>query len=138
MIIIRRFLVILFIGAGVTGLSQKKSEVISNKIKTVTVVQEDYEDSNGKQTKESFERFDALGQTIESIDYDKKGKEKEHIYFDYDKDGNKIRETYLKPNGTKEKVIEYKYVDGLKMEKDVFYPDGKVKSKRKYTYELYK
>ena len=51
---------------------QKKNTVQQFKIRSTTVVSEDYEENIGKQKKESFTKYDALGQVIEEIDYDKK------------------------------------------------------------------
>jgi hypothetical protein len=117
---------------------QKKKSVQSHKIKSTTVYNADFEDNNGKQIKESFERFDDSGNTVEEIEYDKKGIEKKHILSEYDDDGNKTKETYLNENGSKEKMITYKYQDGLKTERIVYNADGKVKSKKKYIYEFQK
>jgi hypothetical protein len=118
--------------------AQKKKNVQSHKIKSTTVYNSDFEDNNGKQVKESFERFDDAGNSVEEIEYDKKGVEKKHILSEYDDDGNKIKETYLKENGTKEKIIEYKYQDGLKTERIVYLANGKIKSKKKYVYDFQK
>jgi len=117
---------------------QKKKSVQSHKIKSTTVYNSDFEDNNGKQVKESFERFDESGNSVEEIDYDKKGIEENHILSEYDDDGNKTKETFLKENGSKEKIIEYKYKDGLKTERTVYLANGKIKSKKKYVYEFQK
>jgi hypothetical protein len=118
--------------------AQKKKDAQSHKIKSTTVYNEDYEDNKGKPVKESVEKFDVVGNTIEEIEYDKGGKEKKHILYEYDNDGNKTKETYLKADGTKEKVIEYKYVEGVKTERIVYQPVGKLKSKKRYVYEYHK
>jgi hypothetical protein len=129
------FLVIVF---SLSLYGQKKKNVQSHKIKSTTVYNADFEDNDGKQVKESFERFDEAGNTVEEIEYDKKGVEKKHILSEYDDDGNKTKETYLKPNGSKEKTIEYKYQDGLKTERTVYLSNGKIKSKKKYVYDFQK
>jgi hypothetical protein len=157
----KQIAVVILICISLLGYSQSKTNVQALKIKSTTIVSEDYEDSKGKTLNESYTRFDALGNEIEMIDYDKAGKIKTHVYNDYDKEGNKIRETYLKPNGTKDKVIEnkfengqktgethykgngaidktveYVYKNGLKSEKRIYNAAGKVKSVKKYIYEF--
>ena len=117
---------------------QKKKNVQSHKIKSTTVYNEDYDANNGKPVKDSYERFDESGNTLEEIEYDKKGIETHHIQYEYDDEGNKTKETYLKPNGSKEKIIEYKYQDGLRTERIVYTANGKIKSKKKYIYDFQK
>jgi hypothetical protein len=129
------FLVLAF---SVSTFAQKKKNVQSHKIKSTTVYNSDFEDNDGKQVKESYERFDENGNTVEEIEYDKKGIEKKHILYEYDEEGNKTKETYLKPGGAKEKTIEYKYQDGLKTERTVYLANGKIKTKKKYVYDFQK
>jgi uncharacterized protein YxeA len=118
--------------------AQKKKNVQTHKIKSTTVYNADFEDNDGKQVKESYMRFDDSGNTVEEVEYDKKGAEKKHILYEYDADGNKIRETYFKTNGSKEKIIEFKYQDSLRIERTVYFGNGKIKSKKKYIYEFQK
>jgi uncharacterized protein YxeA len=118
--------------------AQKKKEVQSSKLKSTTVLVEDFEDNNGKQVRESYVRFDDSGNTVEEISNNKKGEEKEHILYEYDENGNKTKETYLKPNGTKEKTITYTYKDGLRVERVVYLPNGKIKNRKKYVYDFQK
>jgi hypothetical protein len=117
--------------------SQKKKSVQANKIKSTTVFQEDYEKNNGRSVKELYTKFDEAGNVIEEIEYDDYGKVKSHVQYEYDDYDNKTKEIYFSPKGAKDKVIEYKYEDGLKTEKIVYLPNGKVKSKKKYTYEFH-
>ncbi len=117
---------------------QKKKNIQIHKIKSITVYNEDFENKNGKQVKESYERFDESGNTLEEIEYDKKGVEKQHVLYEYDEDGNKTKETYLNPNGSKEKIIAYKYQDDLKIERIIYLSDGTIKSKKKYIYDFQK
>lgn len=105
------------------------------KVKSVTVMEENYEDDkSGTQQKESFTRFDLQGNIVELIEYDKEGKEKQHILYEYDKEGHKTKETSLKANGNKDKEEVFIYQNGLRTEKIVYYGNGKIKSKKKYIY----
>lgn len=129
------FLLVTLICAVGTVLGQKKDTAV--KCKSVTVFDVNYDDDKaGSQVKESFTSYDTAGNMTEFIDYDKEGKEKEHILYEYDKEGHKIKETYLKANGSKDKIEEYIYQNGLKTEKIVYYGNGKIKSKKKYVYVL--
>lgn len=135
----KRFIFLILIISCLNPLfGQKKKSVVLNKIKCITVLNEDYEDNKGKSVKESINCFDELGNNKEEIEFDKKGAEKKHILYEYNGQGKKVKETYIKPNGTKEKIIEYKYQDSLRTERIVYLPNGKVKSKKKYIYEYYK
>jgi hypothetical protein len=116
--------------------SQKKKRVQANKIISTTVYEEDYEKNNGRSVKESFTKFDDYGNVIEEIEYDDNGKEKKHTQYEYNDEGERVKEIFLNAKGVKEKIIEYKFEDGLKKERIVYQPNGKVKAKKKYTYEI--
>ena len=117
-----------------TTLFAQKSDT-KPKVKSVTVMEENYEDDkSGTQQKESFTRFDLQGNIVELIEYDKEGKEKQHILYEYDKEGHKTKETSLKANGNKDKEEVFIYQNGLRTEKIVYYGNGKIKSKKKYIY----
>lgn len=128
----------LLIAIVLTVTAQKRKEVQTSKIKSTTILVEDFEDNNGKQVRESYTRYDDSGNTIEEISYNKKGEEKEHILYEYDENGNKTKETYLKPSGSKEKTITYTYKEGLRVERVVYLPNGKIKNRKKYVYDFQK
>lgn len=116
---------------------QKKVIDAKLNVRSVTVFEENFEDNKqGTKTKEAFTKFDAQNNILEEIEYDKDEKIKSHITYEYDASGNKIRETYLKANGTTDKVFAYTYLNGLKTEKIVYYSNGKVKSKKSYVYQF--
>lgn len=125
------FVVAIFVS---TALLAQKNEA-KPKVKSITVMEENYEDDKaGTQQKESFTRFDLQGNIVELIEYDKEGKEKQHVLYEYNKEGHKTKETLLKANGNKDKVEEFIYQNGLRTEKIVYYGNGKIKSKKKYIY----
>jgi hypothetical protein len=129
------FLVALFCVLSLYG--QKKKSIQQHRLKAITVYNQDFVDGKGKPIKESFTKYDELGNVIEEIEYDDKGEEKKHVVYEYDDEYNRIKETYLNPKGAKEKIIEFKYQDGLKTEKIVYLPNGKIKSKKKYVYDYH-
>lgn len=126
-----------FLFVSLCSYGQKKALDPKLKVKSCTVFEETYEDDEkGTSQKELFTRYDAQSNVLEEIEYDKDGKEKSHILYEYDKDNNKIKESYIKPNGSKDKVVEFIYLNGLKTEKIVYYSNGKIKSKKKYVYQF--
>jgi hypothetical protein len=115
--------------------AQKKKTVLEKNIRSVTVYNEDYVKNNGRQVKDSYTRYDADGNVVEEIEYDEYGKEKKHVLYEYDKQGNKIKETTLTPKGTPATITEFKYENGLKKEKIVYNGSGKMILRKKYVYE---
>ena len=116
---------------------QKKKSVQMHKIKSTTVYNEDSEKTKGKAVLDFYTKYDESGNTIEEIEYDANGKIKSHMLYEYDDDGNKTKEIFLNPDGTKDKVIEYKYSEGLRVERITYLPNGKIKSKKKYVYDFH-
>ncbi|MCB8999001.1 MAG: hypothetical protein H6540_02885 [Bacteroidales bacterium] len=82
---------------------------------------------------DSEEKYDALGNIVDEIDY-KDGKINKHYVYEYDTRGNKIKETELDTSGKTKKVSEYKYENGLKTEKLVYDSAKKLISRKTYTY----
>lgn len=120
-----------------TAFAQKKSKVLENKIKLVTESKEDYDIAKGRTITDGYNAFDRNGNLIEERKYDKYGRETERITYEYNSDNQKTKETSAKPNGTINKIEEYKYKDGLKSEKITYYGNGKIKSRKKYNYTFY-
>lgn len=140
--------------------AQKKKDLLRLRINSITETYEDVEDGM-KAVKANYTRFDRNAEVVEEIIYDKEGKMESHLLFEYDakgvkkketslnskgqkvkttefeynSDGEKIREIELNAKGQKEKTVEYKYVNGMRTERTILLPNGKVKSKRKYVYE---
>ena len=144
------FALIMLCSASVYG--QKKKRILRNKIKTIIV----YEQKGTAQAqKESETSYNTQGKISEEIDYDE-GKVQDHIKYEYDEEGNLVKETHLDASGKtvktiqfsynasgqaiKEietnssgktfKTIEYKYDGELKSEKDVYDGNNKLKSKK--------
>ena len=97
---------------------KKKKDIVSNKIKSITEINEDFEKNNGRAVKESFNAYDEFGNVVELIEYENNGKEKRHIKYEYDDKDNCTKETYLNSKGQLEKTIVFKYDDGIKIEKN--------------------
>jgi hypothetical protein len=82
---------------------------------------------------ESEEKYDQNGNVIEETEY-KDGKIDKHMLYEYDANNNKIKETELDAEGKPKKTAEYKYVNGLRTEKNTYDETKKLISKKTYTY----
>jgi hypothetical protein len=100
------------------------------------VSEEKYDMLIKKQYKESETYYDSRGNELESITY-KQGKVDKHFKYQYDADNNKIKEEEFDTSGKLKESSEYKYVNGLRTEKNVFDQNKKLKSKRTYVYTTY-
>lgn len=118
----------------ITAEAQKKEP--DSKIKSIVVSEEKYDVLVKKQYKESETYYDSRGNVTESITY-KDGKVDKHFKYEYDSDNNKIREEEYETSGRLKETSEYKYVNGLRTEKNVFDPNHKQKSKKTYVYTSY-
>ncbi|MBN1597439.1 MAG: hypothetical protein JW894_04050 [Bacteroidales bacterium] len=116
---------------------QSRSNVIQNKVLSQTTYDIDYEDSNGKKVIEQYEKFDIRGNLIEIIQYDSKGKIKDHEKYEYNSDNKKVKEYKLDTNGKVYKTMEYKYKNGLKTERITYDPSNKMVKVKKYEYQFY-
>jgi hypothetical protein len=124
-------LIIFFSGAVPCTYSQDK--VSKDKIKSIIVFEEKYDVLVKKQLKESETLFDPQGNVLEEIKYDQ-GKVIKHFKYQYDSDGNKIKEEELDPSGRVKESSEYKFENGLRVEKIVYDQNKKIKSKKIYNY----
>jgi len=116
--------------------SQSKKKIVNMGIESVTVVREDYEDSNGKETIRSVTVFDKKGNVIEEKDYDAAGKLSDRITYEYNQDNDKIKETHFKTNDKIEESYTYKYKDDLIMERCKYDGSNRLISKKKYVYKF--
>lgn len=128
------FLIILILGSVGTTKAQKSGT--DNKIKSIVVTEEKYDMLVKKQYKDSETFYDSRGNVIESITY-KQGKVDKHFKYEYDSDNNKIKEEEFETTGRLKEISEYKYVNGLRTEKNVYDPNHKQKSKKTYVYTSY-
>jgi hypothetical protein len=113
------------------GYSQKQEK--KQKIKSITVFEEKSDVLVKKQVKDSETFFDEKGNVIEEISY-KQGKEDKHFRYEYDNEGNKIKEEKIAASGDVTEYSEYRYDTGLRVEKAVYSGTGKLKSKKVYKY----
>jgi len=104
-----------------------------DKIKTIVVYEEKFNVLVSKKLKESEVTYDQKGNIIEDIQYTD-GKVKQHFRYQYDNDGNKIKEEEFDAAGKLIEYSDYKIDNGVRTEKTVFEPNGKMKSRKTYQY----
>lgn len=106
------------------------------KIKSIIVFEQKNDMLINKQYKESETYYDSRGNVLEEINY-KSGKVNKHFKYQYDSDGNKIKEEELDPSGKIIESSEYKYENGLRVRKIVYDANKKVKSTKIYQYATF-
>ena len=107
-----------------------------DKIKSVVVTEEKYDMIVKKQYKDSETYYDSRGNVMESITY-KQGKIDKRFKYEYDAENNKIKEEEFDASGKIKESSDYKYVNGLRTEKNVYDSNKKLKSRKTYTYTTY-
>lgn len=105
-------------------------------IRSIVITEEKPEMLVKKQYKESETYYDQKGNIIEEISY-KEGRIKTHFKYQYDNENNKIREEEFDSTGKLIETSEYRYSDGLRIEKIVYDASRRIKLKKVYTYTLY-
>jgi hypothetical protein len=126
--------IILMISLNATLNAQQSSK--DKKIRSIIVYQEKYDMLVSRKYKDTEQYFDVQGNIIEDITY-KQGKVTKHFKYQYDTDNNKIREEEFDPSGRLKEYSEYKYENGLRIEKYVYDSNKKLKSKKIYQYTTF-
>jgi major membrane immunogen (membrane-anchored lipoprotein) len=127
-------LIILVLGSTLSAECQKSGS--KDKIKSIIVLNEKSDMLIKKQYKDSETYFDPRGNVLEEINY-KQGKVTKHFKYQYDSDDNKIKEEELDPAGRIKESSEYKYENGLRVEKIVYDGNKKIKSRKTYQYTTF-
>jgi len=114
-----------------------QTKVQEPKIKSV-VVNEEQEFGKGaaKPQIESETNYDPAGNVIEEKEY-KDGKMTSHVKNEYDSNNNKTKVTELDESGRILKYTVYKYDKNLRIEKQVYGSNQKLKSRKTYQYKFY-
>ena len=128
--------ILILIIASITLRTYSQKTGSNEKIKSQMVTEEKYDMLVKKQFKESETYYDIRGNIIESITY-KQGKLDKHFKYQYDSDDNKIKEEEFDATGRIKESSEYKYSNGMRIEKSVYDPNKKLKSKKTYIYTTY-
>ena len=113
--------------------SYGQQTVAKDKIKTIVVYEEKFNVLVSKKLKESEVTYDQNGNIIEDIQYTD-GKVSKHFRYQFDNDGNKVKEEEFDSGGKLIEYSSYKIENGVRTEKVVYDPNGKMKSRKTYQY----
>jgi len=127
---------LIFFAVGVTFSANCQKSAAKVNIKSIIVFEEKSDMLIKKQYKDSETYYDEKGNVIEEINY-KKGQVSKHFKYQYDSDSNKIKEEEYDESGKLTESSEYKYENGLRVEKIVYDGNKKMKSKKTYKYTTY-
>jgi hypothetical protein len=114
--------------------SQQKPD--QPKVKSITVYDEKFDNLISKKIKESEVTYDAHGNILEEIEYSG-NKVTRHFQYQYDSSDNKIKEIEFDAAGKVSKTSEYKFDKGLRTQKTIYGPDGKLRTKKTYVYTTF-
>jgi hypothetical protein len=128
------FSALFLLSIGVSG--QTKSQIKELNIKSSTIIVYDYSTGKENKKKESFEKFNASGQVVESIDYDKAGKQKERIEFTYNENKNCIQEKCYDSSNNLEKIYKYTYENDMLKSKEKYDSKNTLIWRKLYIYEI--
>jgi hypothetical protein len=119
-----------------TSLFGQKKNASKNNVKKMIVYEQKFDKNNGKNTIDSEVIFDTNGNIIEEIEY-KDGKIDRRVKSEFDPKGTKLKEKEFDSTGKLTKLIEYKYKGDLRIERNVYDKNYKLKSKKTYQYEIF-
>jgi antitoxin component YwqK of YwqJK toxin-antitoxin module len=123
-----------FLGLALSSMAQQNKKDV--KIKSIVVYTEKHDMLVNKRYKDYEEYYDEQGNLLEEINY-KQGKISKHFKYEYDGDGNKVKEEKIDPSGRVVETSEYKIENGLRVEKIVYDSNGKIKTRKEYQYTTY-
>jgi antitoxin component YwqK of YwqJK toxin-antitoxin module len=124
----------MLLGSFLSAYCQKSGS--KDKIKSIIVLEEKHDMLVKKQFKESETHYDNKGNILEEITY-KQGKVNKHFRYQYDQDGNKIKEEKFDPSGKLIEFSEYKIENGFRVEKIVYDANRRIKSRKIYQYTTF-
>lgn len=131
-----RTLLLIILALGISSALAAQKDSKGRQVKSILVYQEKYDMLVSRKYKETEQNFDQHGNILEDITY-KQGKIKKHFKYQYDTDNNKIREEEYDPSGRLIEFSEYKYENGMRIEKNVYDANKKLKSRKTYQYTTY-
>lgn len=118
------------------NVSAQDKQLKKNNIKSVIETSTDYSTGIEIKSIESEQYFNVNGELIELKEF-KAGKFVLHEKYDYDTNGNKIKEVRYDAKGKIDRIIEFKYQGKLKTERIDYFPNGKIKNRKTYAYQTH-
>lgn len=129
-------LALLLSGMSIVANSQSYEPKGKGKVKSMLIVEEKQDMMIKKSLKDYEVWYDKDANKTEEINY-KQGRVTKHFKYYYDTDENKIREEEFDADGDLIEYTEYKIVNGLRVEKNVYDKNKKLLSKTTYTYTTF-
>lgn len=129
------FAFVILIACPTFSFAQKKKEIRQAGIKQKIEWRYIYENDREIKYKEYEAQFDKQGNILLEKTYDEKGNTIKHIEYKYDNEGNEILQTTFNSKGEVIEKVETSYSSGLKVEKKVYGPAGKLKSRKVFEYK---
>ncbi|HOK62217.1 MAG TPA: hypothetical protein PK049_11455, partial [Tenuifilum sp.] len=123
-------ILIILITCPTLAFAQKKKEIREAGIKQKIEWRYIYENEKEIKYKEYEAQFDKQGNILMEKNYDEKGNTVKHIEYKYDGEGNEILQTTFNSKGEVLERVETTYSNGFKVEKKVYGPNGKLKSRK--------
>jgi hypothetical protein len=133
---IKPVVMILLLAGFCLSVAGQKAKDPKPRIKSLIVLEEKYDQLVRKQYKESETYYDERGNILEEITY-KQGKIDKHFKYQYDADDNKIREEEYDVSGKLIEYSEYRIENGFRVEKVVYEPNKKPKTRKLYQYTTF-
>ena len=130
-----KLLIILLLSAvPCMALGQSKKKLKENAIKTQIVWKYSYRNGAEVKFKEAEFAFDEKGRTILEKEYDEQGFVIRHMENAFDSEGNLTTEITYNPKGQIIRKEVTQYNGNLKIERKIYGPDGKLKTRKVYEY----
>lgn len=110
------------------------------KAQVKTLTEYTVEPRGGKNTelKKHYQQYDTHGNLADEINYGADGKMTEELKYEYNSQNQKVKEIHFTPQGKMDEIATYEYdAKGNKISKNTTDGSGKLKSKKKWTYEYY-
>jgi hypothetical protein len=121
-----------FILTAVSAFSQKKKDLKKYGVRAIVVT----EAHGTKTVNDSKTLYDANGEVLEEVNYDKEGNVKSTVKYKNNKDGDVIEESEFDEKNILKEKRQYKYNGlGEKIEELVLDKDNKVVKKSVYSYD---
>jgi hypothetical protein len=128
-------LTITFFFAAISLMAQDKDEIIKRGIEVRRYYEKELDEGDTDFYIFKEEYFNAQGELVEIKEYKNKGKEVGLWFkYKYDNQMQVIEELELDEKGLQKERIEYKYKDGLRIEKIYYDNKNRLRQIRKYEY----
>lgn len=121
---------------GGTILGQSTELIKEKKIASRSIYEYFVEEGITEPMLESFKKYDAEGNLLETKELNRKGEIKLWQKYTYDEEGRVLEEVFLDSKGRVERKEKNIYSDGLRVEKQFYNKKDKLVKRKVYEYEF--